>query len=44
VKKFLKGRKSENGFRWKIRVSEGFRSVKGAAKVGIVRLDSGVER
>lgn len=44
VKSFWRCRKSENGLMRKIRVSEGFGSVKGAAKFGCVRLDSWVKR
>lgn len=36
VKKFLKGRKSENGFRRKIRVSEGFESGKAPLSLGLL--------
>jgi hypothetical protein len=36
VKKFPKGRKSKNGFRRKIRVSEGFGSGKASLRLGLL--------
>ncbi len=36
MKKFLKGRKPENGFRRKIRVSEGFRGGAGPLRLGLL--------